>query len=274
MPKYASVYSRTDSPWWWIAFFDPSCGKRLCQATSFRKSDPRSKRLALNLAFEKSKIAQAGRRLGDDDRWECWVPAFLDDYYPVATQGKSNQRAWGAWKQLRMFLSENDIPAPAAFRYADVKEYVRWRSAQIKPSSGKKVQRNTAISDMQFMSAIMNEARKLGFIEYNPCHRAGLKKDPAAEKREMTDDEIDKIRRELKTRPKWMTTAFEIAIYQGCRLSETAMPWSQIDFERNTVTFVAKGSNGKKHTFTTILHPGLRPFLEETAALARKILSA
>lgn len=59
-----------------------------------------------------------------------------------------------------------------------------------------------------------------------------------------------------------MSVAFEIAIHQGCRLSETAMPLTQIDLQRKTIMFVAKGRNGKKHVFTTRLHDGLHPLIE------------
>ncbi|MEP6669682.1 MAG: tyrosine-type recombinase/integrase [Chthoniobacter sp.] len=101
----------------------------------------------------------------------------------------------------------------------------------------------------------MNEAIRQGMASTNPSARLGLKKGPTKEKPEITDDEIAAIRSALATRPEWMRTCFEIAIHQGCRFAETCLPLSNVDLERNRITFHAKG--GK--TFTTLLHDALIP---------------
>jgi hypothetical protein len=41
----------------------------------------------------------------------------------------------------------------------------------------------------------------------------------------------------LKAEPKWMQTAFEIALHTGCRLRETRLPLSRIDFAEKKITF-------------------------------------
>ena len=60
--------------------------------------------------------------------------------------------------------------------------------------------------------------------------------------------------------------SLEIALHQGCRLSETSQPLDRVDLKRGTITFSAKGRNGKLHVFTTALHPGLRPLVERLKA--------
>ncbi len=86
----------------------------------------------------------------------------------------------------------------------------------------------------------------------------------------MTDDEVSKIRKELKRKkwPDWMSVAFEIAIRQGCRLRETSLSMRDIDLERKspTITFNAKG--GKR--FTTALHPELIPMIKKWKAEGRE----
>ena len=263
MAKYASVYARKGSPFWWISYWHPKKQKRVHEATPYRLDAPQGKRKALDLADEKSKRARADKAETGKDRWECWVEVFIADHYPPATRKKTYDRMRGAWRQWREFLREAQVQVPRALNYNVVLEFVKWRSSQIKPSSGKKVSKNTALCDVRLMAVVMDEARRRGFADANPCDRLGIAKDPAKEKREFTDAEIDQIRSELKSRPEWMRVAFEIAIFQGCRLSETAMPLSQIDLDRRTIMFVAKGRGGKKHIFTTRLHDGLRPLIED-----------
>jgi integrase len=56
---------------------------------------------------------------------------------------------------------------------------------------------------------------------------------------------------------RWMTTCFKIALHHGCRLSETSVPMSSIDFVRGTIRFVAKGKNGRAKIYTNRIHPAI-----------------
>ena len=264
--KYVSVYRRPRSPFWWIVYWCPKRQKRVSQATPYRLDAVQGKRKALDLANDLGKAASADKNAQGRDRWECWVSDFLKDRYSVAHRKKTHDRMIGGWNQWRQFLLEQHIAVPRALNYQSVLDFVAWRSSQVKQSSGKIVSKNTALCDVRIMSVIMREAMRREFAEGNPCDRTGISKDPAKEKVEITDPEIDRIRGELKSRPLWMQISFEIAIHQGCRLQETSVPWSRIDFVRDTITFVAKGQNGKPHEFTTKLHPGLKPTLAKLKA--------
>ena len=78
------------------------------------------------------------------------------------------------------------------------------------------------------------------------------------------DAEVALIREKLASEPAWMSLCFEVAIHQGCRLTETAVLQGDIDFDRMTILFRAKGSGyGGKHVFTTKLHPRLAKILKE-----------
>jgi len=259
--KYASVYTRAHSPYWWISFWCPRRQKRCHESTTYRRDQVQGKRRALDLANEKSKIAGADKSEKGQDRWERWVEDFLAQRYPGENRAKTRVRMIGGWKQWREFLTDTGLRIPRALTYENVLAFVKWRSSQVKPSSGKVVSKNTALCDVRIMAVVMREACRRGFADGNPCDRLGITKDPSKEKPEMTDAEIDKIRDALKSQPEWMQVSFEIGIHQGCRLTETAVPWHRIDLDNDQITFVAKGRNGRPHEFTTKIHPGLKPLL-------------
>lgn len=244
-------------------------GKRVHEVTPFRLDDPVGKKRALDLAWEKSKVAQAVLVPGHGDRWERWVEEFLRARY--AGREKTLARVLGAWKQWRAFLGERGFPVPRGLHYQAVLDFVAWRSAQVKAQSKKRVSLNTALCDVRIMSVVMREAMRRGFAETNHCEKLGIQKTPAKQKREMLGDEIAKVRAALVSRPEWMRVSFEIALHQGCRLSETALPLAAVDLEKNTIQFTAKGRKGEKHVFTTQLHSGLRPMLEAMVREGREV---
>jgi integrase len=255
--KYASVFQRKQSPRWSVVYWCPVAQKRQYKTTPFLVTDPNGRRKAQALANEKSKDAQADKDVGGADRWENWVEAYLNDRFK--NQQKTLRRYIYAWaKQWAVFLLESKIRVPRGLDYNAVLKFIAWRTAQTKPSSGKRVSKNTALCDTKVMSIVMREAMRRGFAETNHCEKLGIQKDPAKQKPEISDEELVKIIRELATRPEWMRVAFEIALYQGCRLSETSLPLDRVDLNRRTITFSAKGrGGGEKHVFTTKLHPAL-----------------
>jgi len=269
--KYVSVYARVRSPFWWIAYWDPKQQKRLYKPTPFRKDVVQGKRKALDLANELCRDAQVDKEENGADRWENWVDHFLEQRYSGPTRRKSLIRMRGAWTQWRAFLDQRKIRVPRALTYNDVLAFIDWRSSQIKQVSKKQVSKNTALTDSKCMSVAMREAVHRGFCQGNPLDHIGIPRDPPAEKPEITDEELVKIREALKSRPEWMSVCFEIAIHQGCRLSETAMPLDRVDLGKGTIQFYGKGRNGKPHVFTTRLHPGLRPIIEKLRASGRKV---
>lgn len=260
--KYASVYKRDGSPRFSISYWSPKKQKRIHETTPFLIADPQGKRKALGLANERGKEAAADKSVKGTERWEKWAEGFLRERYKA--RPKTLARMLGAWKQWHTFLSEEQIRVPRGLDYNAVLRFIEWRRALKKPS-GRFVTKNTALCDVRAMSVVMREAMRRNFAETNHCEKLGITKDPAKKKPEMTDGEIARIREALRTRPEWMRVSFEIAIHQGCRLSETSAPLSAIDFERNTITFAAKGRRGEKHIFTTQLHPALWPLLETLA---------
>lgn len=268
--KYASVVQRKKSRFWSIIYDDPITNRRKMKATSHLVDSPMGRRKALDEANELAKIAIAHKDVVDSERWENWVEDTLRVRY--RSSQKTLTRALGAWSQWRQYLGEQRILVPRALDYSGVIGFVAWRTAQRK-RNGDPVSNNTAICDVRICSVVMQEAMRRGFVQSNPCARPGLSIDAAEEKPEITADQEVKIRVDLPSfvsrNPEvysYMPVCFEIAIHQGCRLRETEIPFSRIDFKSGTVTLHAKG--GKK--FATLLHPALVPILKQVQATGEK----
>jgi len=114
-------------------------------------------------------------------------------------------------------------------------------------------------------TAILQEAVRRGFIYANPCVRLGLKRTPPKQKAEITDEESAKIEEALKTRDPWMRDCWLVAMRQGCRLSETAVPLRNVDLEAKTISFDTKGSR----VHTAPLHEDLVPLVKTARAAER-----
>jgi len=265
--KYTSVYSRAETSHWYIVYWCPMMQKRVHRATPFLTTDPQGKRKAMEWANERSKDASIDKGTAGSERWEVWVEDYLKARYAGPHRVKTLGRYLGAWGQWQLFLSENNIPVPRALTYNHVLGFIKWRTAQRRTVARTLITKNTALLDVKVMSVVMREAFRRGFAQINPCERLGILKDMVKEKPAITDAEFAKIREALKSRPEWMQVSFEIAAFQGCRLSATSLPLSGVNIEEGTIRFTEKRrGNGQLHIFTTFLHHGLRPLMASLKA--------
>lgn len=261
-----SVYKRADRPTWYVAYDCPKRFRRVNESTGFLIDDPQGKLKAYSFARERGMSGIAHGRADQKDRWEGWTAQWLKDRF--RNHPKTLTSYLGAWKFILFFLNENSVFSPRLLTRQHVVDFVHWRETQ-KKRSGKTPGRNTAIHNVQVLSRVMREAIARSFATVNPCLRMGdsVTRDPVAQKPEFSDAQVEKIRAEFARRhgigrpSDWMPIAFEIALHQICRLSATQIPMSRIDLERNTVTLVEKGSDGKPTVFTLPIHPHLRPLL-------------
>lgn len=263
-----SVYARQGSPKWYVSYWCRKRLKRVHEATPWRVDDPSGRKAAMRFAAAKSAEAAAFRGTLKHEVWGAWVEKYLENRYRASP--KTHTRMGNAWDWLRVWLDHKEIAVPAALTYHHVIAYPEWRALQ-KRNCGKSVCRNTALLELKVLSLIMREAIRRGFATANPCERLGMRRDAPKQKPEMTDAEIATIRAALLVREgaltidqRWMSVAFEIAVHQGCRLSETQVPLTAVT--DSTIQFVAKGRNGRPHVFTTTLHPGLRGLMAELRA--------
>lgn len=262
--EMAFLYKRGDSPFWWIKF--KRYGKLVQEATGFRHASNLDTKQARQLRLEKA-LEEAKEHSGSpQERFEAWANDYLTERYKSSP--KTLKRYQGSFHVLTVFLNSRKIFMPRQVRYGDLIEFIRWRQKEGDISQGIfKASSNTTRGDMAVFRIVMEEAVRRGFTSVNPCKSLGMKREKSAEKPTITDEEVIKIREALATGkwPEWMSVAFEIAIRQGCRLRETSMPLRDIDLNRRTITFNAKG--GKR--FTTALHPELVPMIEKWIAEGR-----
>lgn len=253
--KYASVYRRSGSPYWWCSFLDPDTGKRRSQSTKIVVDDPGSRARAREWANERSKIAiDAGPT--DASAWPTWVPQFLKEHYVNPASIKISRICWRRWFD---FLVRKKLRVPRAVTLNHVLSYAAERRSE-------GITANTVGTEIAYFSRIMVEAVRRGFCPTNPCSRHGLRRSTPKEKREITPEEDAIIREALKAEPEWMRISYEIAMAQGCRLHETSLPLSDIDEKRRVITFRVKG--GRDHG--TALHPKLLPLIKRLRDAGRK----
>lgn len=260
----ASLYRRNNSPFWWVKFRDSDTGKIVRQSTRYRIGVGTDLAKARKFAAEKS-LAERTSHLGRKDGW-----GWVDDYFAQIPNALSRGRKMAAWRHISTYLTHRRITQPHQLRREDCLAYPPWRLAKRHP-----VRRNTAIYELIVLQGALTEATRRGILEVNPCRNLGLKRDSVRIKPEMTDHEIELIRqaitqrlndpvrqqnRENATVDHFLRVSFEIAIHQGCRLSETHLDLHrQVNLDMGEITFHAKGDT----YYTTKIHPGLVPLLRE-----------
>lgn len=272
MNKGYSVFARSGRPVWYIKYVSAETGDWKPEATGFRLDDPSSKRKALRLAERKAgEFKQTGlpRRA---EAWSNWAKDFLELRY--RNSPLTLKRYLGAWSWLALYLKDNQVHGPINLTYSHVLGFINWRRNQ-KKHSGKLVSLNTAICDIKVLSILYREALRRGYTtQINPCEKIGITRDPPKEKVPLNDQEIALIRKavaekesSLPLNKRWMTISFEIALHQGCRLTETQVPLDRIDEDAGTILFMGKGRNGQKKPIMTSLHPALKPMIKELRQL-------
>lgn len=252
----ATIYRRRGSPYWWIKF--RKYGKIIQESTHLRHAMSFETKKARELCTERNleEIKEGGG--SSNDKFSQWVLIFFEQMY--SRSAKTLQATRCRWNALTRYFESINIIIPRQITYSTSLDYLTWRQKD-------GASRNTAMHEIGLLRFVMGEAVKRGMCQVNPCARMGIKRDKPKEKPEISDEEITKIRNELdriddetgeRAWPEWMKISFEIAIHQGCRLRETSVPFRDIDFDRQTITFNAKGSK----RFTTALHPGLHEYLQ------------
>jgi hypothetical protein len=253
----ASLYQKKHSPHWFIQFIDGD-GKRRNKSTELRADDPGQtvQARALRAQLEAKELSRGAGALGGD--WDSWVPQFLERH---CESPRTLERYLDAWKWLALWLQKRRHHSPRDVTYRNALDYLEWRTS-FKKKTGKTVGRNTAILELKILAMLIGEAVRLGHADANPLVSLKLRRDRAAKKPELTDAEILELREALKSEPDWMRTAFEIALHTGCRLRETRIPLSCINFAESKVTFpTPKG--GEHRAFSIPMPSALRPLFEE-----------
>jgi integrase len=252
----AYLYRKSRSPFWYVVYFDADQKERH-RSTGLRADDPNDTAKAKGLRAELESKEHRRAPVANWGNWDTWVPSFLERH---CESPLTLERYLDAWKWLAFWLQNRRFHSPRDITYRNALEYVDWRTSH-KKKTGRTVGRNTAIMELKVLAMLMGEAVRLGHAEANPLVSLKLRRDKAAKKPEITDDEIVEIRAALKSEPEWMQIAFETALHTGCRLRETRLPMNCIDFKEGKITFPSP-KGGEDQAFSIPMPSALRPRLQ------------
>lgn len=249
----SSIYKRPRSPFWWIKFEDSS-GRIIRQSLKLKWSSAADTQRAL-IERNHRETDELERAKGDPkQRWESWVPAFIELHYQNPLTLRSYSRCW---RYILIFLRQRKLHFPAQVGYQDCVDYVAWRAAGDKSLGVLPGARNTALCELKVFSVVMKEARRRGFCAANPCASLGINKSKPKVKPEISTEHLELIHAKLAGEPEWMLTSFLISLYTGCRLSETRIELATcVDLERRKIHF-ADPKGGKP--FTIPMRDELQP---------------
>ena len=239
----AYLYRKNRSPFWYIQYLD-SESKKHDKSTGLRADDPNDTAKAKALRAELEAAEHRGTPLLNGAGWD-WVPKFLERH---CSTEETFRRYEDALKWVALWLQRERIHAPRQLTYRLGVEYVDWRIT-FKKRTGKVVGRNTAILELKLLSQVMGEAVRLGHADANPLVNMKIRRDRPAKKPELTDTEIVEIRGALEEEPEWMQISFEISLNTGCRLRETRIPLSCVDFQESKITFPSP-KGGEERAFS------------------------
>lgn len=276
----ASVYERDDREFLYAKIRDPKTLKWRGVRTPFRKDSPAAKRNALVWAAERDNLGKENIKLARAESFAAWVVPWLQQHFGYNV--RTLNRYLTAWAHLFEFLVERRILLPRELGYNHASDYLQWRTTQ-KRRRGTTINHNTALTEMKIMSRILMEARRRELIQANPWAQLGIRRQNVRHTPAMTAEEIAHTRTalaelegKLPLPQRWMTLSFEIALHQGVRLSETAVPMERVHLDPRTnpatgvnldrITFLTKGKNGVPRVRPMPLHPDLRGLLLELRA--------
>lgn len=254
----ANLYKRKGSPFYWIKYRDK--GVVVQKSTGWRIDVHREVRQAKALVHQKS-IDELENPNPALHSW-LWVTDWLKLRYHASAL--TLERYESAWFTLRSFLDERQIAGPALLLREHCFEYVKWRSRPDLKQGKHQARHNTALLELRILRLIMREAVTRGLAKVNPCVQLGIGAEPRARiKPALSNADMDLIRSTIgkvadRQVRHMLETSFEIARYQGCRLSETRVNLSRVDLARGTIGFTQKGNR----QFVTALHPKLVPLFE------------
>jgi len=261
----AYLYRKKRSPFWYLVYFNAD-KKEVHRSTGLRADNPNdtAEAKALRAGLEAKEHHRVP--VVNSEGWDTWVPKYLERHCETE---RTLERYSDSWKWLAHWLQTQRLQSPRAMTYRKALEYIDWRTTY-KKKSGKSVGRNTAIMELKLLAMIMGEAVRLGHADANPLVSLKLRRDKAAKKPELTDEEIRTIRAALKDEPEWMQTAFEISLNTGCRLRETRIPLSCVNFGEDKITFPSP-KGGEQRAFSIPMPTALRPLLERLNNAKQKV---
>jgi hypothetical protein len=223
----AHLRAHDNSKFWYVRFRDLDTGIWREESTRLLKDDQQQTRAAQRIADKKtrqeSQLSATGAGMFRD-----WVQNYIEEHY---TRESTRRRSLNAWTRLAEWLNAQGLRHPREIRYEHAKQYIKWRK-----DGG--TSHNTALHEIHFLAFILQEAIRLEYLERNVLAKLGIGREPAAEKPELTNDQINaaRVAFAVPNRAWWMRVACEIQIFTGCRISETSIAMSDVNFDAEEIT--------------------------------------
>ena len=257
----ASIYKRAGTDYWWIKYRNPKNGKIVRESTGFRVGIGPETRKAQELEAQKT-LEERRAPTTAIGQWQKWVP----DYLRSRVDGRTLERYLTAWRNIRMWLDECDLPAPRNITYQNSATYLAWRAEADKRNGKYKAGRNTAILEFKILRLLLSEAVRRGYCSGNPAREVILKREPRKLFPDYTDDQLKEIFNAIDKEPEPMKICFQrsfaIALLHGVRLNETNVsPMTDVHLSGDIPTIQFRQKGGKVRTKP--LHPQLQPLFQK-----------
>jgi hypothetical protein len=253
----ASLYTRPNSPFWFLKRKLPG-GKWVGASTGLRAESEveTAKAEILRAEASLSETLEGGSTESKKDKGWGWVEGWLRLHCKTAATLESYLCSW---RHISHWLTLENLNHPSQIKFAHGQEFISWRMGR--KSRHRVCGKNNALKDVKAFKMVLTQAARMGMVPANPIGRIGITKDKPRRKTEITDVQFKRCLELLEIEPEWMQLSFHIAMQTGCRLKDTALPFENIDFERNTITF-GKPKGGEDRAFTRPLPPALVPILK------------
>jgi site-specific recombinase XerD len=277
----ASLFQQKSSRFWWVKYRDPKTGKVVRKPTPFEHGDRRQTRQAEILRSEREIDELRAPAAGGAMVWSAWVTDYLRKRH--AASPLTLTRKLTIWRTLDRYLDEKKLTTPAMVNREHCLAYLPWRKEQRSFKSKRDgVAHNTILLELRVFHSILQEAVRRGWCVGNPCSRLEIAKETPREKPELTDEQIEIIRAAIQERfsrsfegeqgkeerknAEFLRISFEIAIAQGCRMSETLISMEDVDLINLEITMLAKG----RKRYTAPMNPCLVPLFQDLIAKGAK----
>ena len=156
------------------------------------------------------------------------LKGFAEAYLKYAAATKAATTVYGYQQKVELFLQNCVKLRPTQVRPADVNKFTMSRLEEVEPA--------TVASDIRTLKTWFNWGKANGYVAENPCDKVqkirNIKKNPP---KYLSPEQITQLLNASKTHSLYPLIA--TAIYAGLRRKELInLEWSDIDFEKNTIT--------------------------------------
>jgi integrase len=250
----ASLKPAPNTPNWVLSYRDLVTGEWKTRTLQLRRDSKTDTRKAEAIARKataderRSKPLMAGQ-------FAQWVDDYINFRY---ANENTRKRSEYCWAPLWRYLKEHKITHPQRVRYEHIQKYLTYRKEEGRAH-------NTARQELKFLSLLMDEAVKREYAFNNPLARVKIAREPSKVKPDLSESELRKIKAAFAKRPQWMQTVLAICAHTGCRISESSLHSSDVDFKRNLIHFRDSKKDHlhpRKH-FSIPLPKGLKPVLKK-----------